>query len=76
MLRTPGMDKADLSFLKGMYSGGDSLSIELKAKVDKFLKEHKATIQICEGYGTTECVTASCLTPKTDTKKVLLAYRF
>ncbi|MDI9540611.1 MAG: class I adenylate-forming enzyme family protein [Bacillota bacterium] len=64
MLRTPGMDKADLSFLKGMYSGGDSLSIELKAKVDKFLKEHKATIQICEGYGTTECVTASCLTPK------------
>ncbi len=64
MLRTPGMEKADLSFLKGMYSGGDSLSIELKAKVDQFLKERKATIQICEGYGTTECVTASCLTPK------------
>ncbi len=64
MLRTPGMEKANLSFLKGMYSGGDSLSIELKGKVDKFLKDHKATIQICEGYGTTECVTASCLTPK------------
>ena len=63
MLRTPGMEKANLSF-KGMYSGGDSLSIELKGKVDKFLKDHKATIQICEGYGTTECVTASCLTPK------------
>lgn len=64
MLRTPGMEKANLSFLKGMYSGGDSLSIELKGKVDKFLKDHKSTIQICEGYGTTECVTASCLTPK------------
>jgi len=64
MLRTPGMEKADLSFLKGMYSGGDSLSVELKSKVDRFLKERKATIQICEGYGTTECVTASCLTPK------------
>ncbi len=64
MLRTPGMEKADLSFLKGMYSGGDSLSIELKCKVDTFLKEHNAKIQICEGYGTTECVTASCLTPK------------
>ena len=58
------MDKADLSFLKGMYSGGDSLSIELKNKVDTFLKQHNAKIQVCEGYGTTECVTASCLTPK------------
>ena len=27
------------------------------------MKEHNATIQIREGYGTTECVTASCLTP-------------
>ncbi len=63
LLRTPGMEKADLSFLKGMFSGGDSLSIELKAKVDEFLKQHGATIQISEGYGTTECVTASCLTP-------------
>ncbi len=69
MLRTPGMEKADLSFLKGMYSGGDSLSIELKAKVDTFLKEHGATIQVCEGYGTTESVTACCLTPKTKYKK-------
>ena len=64
LLRTEGMDKADLSFLKGMYSGGDSLSIELKNKVDTFLKQHNAKIQVCEGYGTTECVTASCLTPK------------
>ncbi|MEI3427799.1 MAG: AMP-binding protein [Christensenellales bacterium] len=27
--------------------------------------DHKAVIQIREGYGTTECVTASCLTPPT-----------
>jgi long-chain acyl-CoA synthetase len=32
--------------------------------VDTFLKEHGCTEQIREGYGTTECVTASCLTPK------------
>lgn len=68
LLRAKGMDGADLSFLKGMYSGGDSLSIELKAKVDQFLKDHGATIQVREGYGTTECVTASCLTPR-DTYK-------
>ena len=63
LLRLPSMDKADLSSLKGVFSGGDSLSIELKKKFDEFLREHKATVQIREGYGTTETVTACCLTP-------------
>lgn len=62
LLRSEGFD-FDLSFLRGMFCGGDSLSVELKKKVDKFLKNHNATIQVREGYGTTECVTASCLTP-------------
>ena len=64
LLRTDLLEDADLSFLVGMFSGGDSLSVELKKKVDEFLKAHKAKIQVREGYGTTECVTASCLTPK------------
>ncbi|MBQ9149230.1 MAG: acyl--CoA ligase [Oscillospiraceae bacterium] len=64
LLRAEGLEKADLSFLKGIFSGGDSLSPELKKKVDAFLKDHNCTQQIREGYGTTECVTASCLTPK------------
>ena len=63
LLRLPDMDGADLSCLKGVFSGGDSLSIELKKKFDKFLYDHKATIQVREGYGTTETVTACCLTP-------------
>jgi len=63
MMRNENMKKADLSCLKGLFSGGDSLSIELKKKIDAFLKEGGATIQVREGYGTTECVTASCLTP-------------
>ena len=63
LLRLPSMDKADLSSLKGVFSGGDSLSIELKKKFDKFLYDHNAKIQIREGFGLTECVTASCLTP-------------
>ncbi|MBE6910509.1 MAG: long-chain fatty acid--CoA ligase [Ruminococcaceae bacterium] len=63
LLRLPGMDKADFSSLKGVFSGGDSLSIELKKKFDKFLYDHKAVIQVREGYGTTETVTACCLTP-------------
>ncbi len=64
LLRTNLLENADLSFLDGMFSGGDSLSVELKRKVDDFLKAHRAKIQIREGYGTTECVTASCLTPR------------
>ena len=64
LLRADGLEKADLSFLRGIFSGGDSLSPELKKKVDAFLKDHGCTEQIREGYGTTECVTASCLTPK------------
>ena len=63
LLRLPSMEKADLSKLKGVFSGGDSLSIELKKKLDRFLAEHKASVQVREGYGTTETVTACCLTP-------------
>ena len=63
MLRMKSMENADLSSLKGVFSGGDSLSVELKKKFDKFLYDHKAVIQVREGYGTTETVTACCLTP-------------
>ena len=63
LLRLPSMKDEDLSCLKGVFSGGDSLSVELKKKFDKFLYDHHAIVQIREGYGTTECVTASCLTP-------------
>ena len=61
--RNPYMKDVNLACLRGVFSGGDSLSIELKKKFDLFLKEHGANVQVREGYGTTECVTASCLTP-------------
>ena len=64
LLRAESLEGVDLSFLRGIFSGGDSLSPELKKKVDQFLKDHNCSEQIREGYGTTECVTASCLTPK------------
>ncbi len=64
LLHMPQLEKASLSHLEGMFCGGDSLTVELKKKVDQFLKDHGASIQVREGYGLTECVTASCLTPK------------
>lgn len=66
MLRNKQLENYDLSFLKCVISGGDSLSVSLKNKVDAFLQSHGANIQIREGYGLTECVTGSCLTPCND----------
>ena len=64
LLRMEDAQKLDMSQLMGIFSGGDSLSVELKNKVDAFLKSHGSTEQVREGYGTTECVTACCLTPR------------
>lgn len=64
LLRIEDAQDLDMSQLEGIFSGGDSLSPELKHKVDAFLAEHGSREQIREGYGTTECVTASCLTPR------------
>ena len=46
-------------------NGGELASCvaELKKKLDKFLYAHGAPVQVREGYGTTETVTACCLTP-------------
>ena len=63
LLRLKNIEKLDMSHLEGVFSGGDSLSVELKRKVDAFLSGHGASVQVREGYGLTECVTASCLTP-------------
>ncbi|MCQ2592783.1 MAG: AMP-binding protein [Treponema sp.] len=63
LIRNDYLKDADLSCLKGIFSGGDSLSIELKKKFDAFLASHNCSVRVREGYGTTECVTASCLTP-------------
>ena len=64
MLRHPDISNIDMSQMEGIFSGGDSLSIELKRKVDALLKNCGSTEQVREGYGLTECVTASCLTPR------------
>lgn len=63
MIKNKKMDSVDLSYLKVVISGGDSLSVSLKRRMDQFLKDHGATIQVREGYGLTECVTGTCLNP-------------
>ena len=63
LLKVEAFEGQDLSFLRGVFSGGDALSPELKKRVDQFFIDHNATVQIREGYGLTECIAASCLTP-------------
>lgn len=66
LLKNPRMAKLDLSFLKCCISGGDSLSTSLKEKIDNFLHERGANIQIRQGYGLTECICGTCLTPQNE----------
>ena len=64
MIRNRRLKGVDLSFLRGVFAGGDTLTVDLKRRVEAFLREHGSSSTIREGYGLTECVTASCLTPK------------
>ena len=63
MMRSKHIRKADLSCLKGIFVGGDSLNESLRKRLETFLKERNCETPVREGYGLTECVTASCLTP-------------
>ncbi|MCQ2737341.1 MAG: acyl--CoA ligase [archaeon] len=64
LLQDEGMDSVDLSFLKLAVCGGDTLPVNMKIKIDEFLKEHGANIQIRPGYGLTECLAGGCIVPE------------
>jgi len=63
LLREDSLKKTDLSFLKGVFVGGDACPSSLKKRFDVFLKEHGASVTLKEGYGLTETVTACVVTP-------------
>lgn len=76
ILRNKNLEGKKLSFIKCVISGGDSLSPSTKKKLNKMLYEHGCKCTVREGYGLTECVTGSCLTPNgcTNTETVGLPY--
>ena len=63
MLRDKNFCKVRFDRLKAIYSGGDSLSPELKARFDERLKSQGSKVELAEGYGLTETVTGCVLTP-------------
>lgn len=52
----------DLSFLKVLISGGDTLDANLRIEIDEWLKKHNAPNPIFSGFGLTEATAAISFT--------------
>ncbi len=50
----------NLSNVKYVVSGGDSLPKKLNERINKFLYDHGCTVEIMQGYGMTESLAAIC----------------
>ena len=62
MINNPKFKDVDMSQLKYIVSGGDHLSITTEQRINDFLHEHGAKINIAKGYGMTESVAATAYT--------------
>ena len=54
---------ADLSFLKCIVCGGDSISEKLNKEIDEFLSNHNSTAKVRGAYGMTECTAGVTMMP-------------
>ncbi len=61
--RNPKMQKADLSCLRATFSGADTLPRPVKERFEGMVKQQGGNVQLLEGYGLTEAVTAIMATP-------------
>jgi len=60
LLKNKYMNNIDMSQIKIVISGGDTLSIQKNKAVNDFLKEHNCDVTITQGYGMTECTGPFC----------------
>ena len=63
LARNPKMSRADLSCLKATFSGADMLPRPVKERFEAMVKKQGGNVQLLEGYGLTEAVTAIMATP-------------
>jgi long-chain acyl-CoA synthetase len=61
--RSPKMQKADLSCLRATFCGADSLPCTVKDRFEEMVKKQGGNVQLLEGYGLTEAVTAIMAMP-------------
>jgi long-chain acyl-CoA synthetase len=64
LLGNPKFKKVPFETLKGAYSGGDMLSPDLKRRFDEAITAQGSRVELMEGYGLTECVTACAVSPR------------
>jgi len=64
--RSPVFQKADLSCLKAAFCGADQLPRIVKEKFESIVKQQGGKVQLREGYGLTEAVTAIMAMPLTE----------
>lgn len=60
MLKNEKMKDLDLSQVKYVISGGDSIPLEKNKKINKFLKDHNSPEELQQGYGMTETTGPVC----------------
>lgn len=68
ILKNEKLKQADLSCLKAVFCGGDSLPKDLKRRFDLFIHERGASCTLREGYGLTETVTVCAVNPMLDAR--------
>ncbi|MDW7656542.1 MAG: class I adenylate-forming enzyme family protein [Bacillota bacterium] len=68
ILKNGKLQNADLSCLKAVFCGGDSLPKDLKRRFDTFIQERGAMCTLREGYGLTETVTVCAVNPMLDAR--------
>jgi long-chain acyl-CoA synthetase len=64
--RNPLFQKTDLSCLRATFCGADSLPKTVKERFERVVRKQGGDVQLLEGYGLTEAVTAIMATPLTE----------
>ena len=64
LINSRKLAKADLSFIKCIVCGGDSISEKLDGELDKFLFEHGSDAKVRGAFGMTECSAGCTMMPK------------
>lgn len=63
LLQHPRFAKVSFAGLRGAYCGGDALTGSLKHRFDTAITAQGSRVELMEGYGLTECVTACTVSP-------------
>ena len=64
LMNNERMENVNLSHVKMIVSGGDTLNKARIKKLNDFLHDHGANASLLQGYGMTEAVAAVCLDPQ------------